>query len=141
MSIRRLKAEDAELACDVVDTFKTSRPSLSHMKDFLMNDHHYLYVAEVDSKAVGFLLAYELNRSDRDNPMMFFYEIEVLSDYREKGIGSALVNEVKAYCEKNNFMKMYVLTNESNPPAMRLYESTGGKRTTPDQVLVTWEFS
>ena len=35
---------------------------------------------------------------------------------------------------------MFVFTNRSNVPAMRLYESTGGRIEADDEQMFTWTF-
>ena len=128
MVIRRLRVGDDSVARQAVEVFKASRPSTRHLANFLANKDNYVYIAEVDEKPVGFLLAYKLERCDGEQPMMLLYEIEVLSDYRRRGIAKCLISEVKRVCQREQFMKAFVITSETNAPAMGLYESTGGRR-------------
>ena len=72
--------------------------------------------------------------------MMFFYEIEVLEEYRNQSVGKALIEELKKMCERKNILKMFVLTNESNLAAMKLYESAGGERRQEGEVQFEWFF-
>ncbi|OQY41848.1 MAG: hypothetical protein B6242_16800 [Anaerolineaceae bacterium 4572_78] len=128
MIIHRLTPDDAQLACHVVNIFKSAQPTTDYMTHFLSNPNTYFYIAEIAERPVGFSLAYKLERCDEDRPMMFFYEIEVLPDYHRQGIGKALVNKLKTICEQEQYLKMFVFTNESNAPAMHLYRSTGGRQ-------------
>ncbi len=103
--------------------------------EFLLNHMNYLLAAYVDNSLAGFTYAYELDWIDRREPMMFFYSIDVLSEYRQQGIGKRLVQELKRICTERSVSKMFVLTDEGNTAAMRLYQFTGGKRVLPDNVL------
>jgi ribosomal protein S18 acetylase RimI-like enzyme len=133
MQIKRLNSHDAKLAKVTILSLKSNinqvtKNNLSekYLAYFLSKDEHYLLVATEDSKPIGYILAYRLNRVDREQNMMFFYEIEVDQNHRRKGVGKALINFLKNICRQNNIMKMWVETNRSNIPAMKLYRSTGG---------------
>ncbi len=135
MVVRRLKARDEIVACKAVAKFKNSHPTAEYMARFLSNKTNYLYVAEVEGELAGFLLAYKLERCDGERAMMFLYEVEVLSQYRRQGIGGALVEAVRRECEQGGFLKLFVLTDESNEPAKQLYLSAEGRREDRDAVL------
>lgn len=127
MIVRRLHAGDEAVAREAVARLKNAYPTVDHTRRFLGNVNHYFYVAEVGGELAGFLLAYKMERCDGERAMMFLYEIEVLSRYRRQGIGRALVEAVKGECERQGFLKMFVITEESNEPAQRLYLASGGR--------------
>ena len=43
-------------------------------------------------------------------------------------LGRAMLERLKALCADRGYGEMWVLTNGSNAPAMRLYASAGGQR-------------
>jgi hypothetical protein len=50
-----------------------------------------------------------------------------------------LINYIKGICREKRVMKMWVETNRSNLPAMRLYSKTGGKQClSEDEVSFTY---
>lgn len=70
---------------------------------------------------------------------MFFYEIGVHKDFRQQGIGKALIGELKKITKEMAINEIFVLTNHSNTAAMRLYESTGGVLSEEtDEVMFTY---
>lgn len=140
MKIKRLGTEDAIIACEISALFKSKHAGQEYMRRFLSNDSNYFLVAFEKEKPVGFILGYRLERVDTLQPMMFLYEIEVLEPYRKKGIAKAFVNEFHKICKEHNYLKMFVITNESNLPAMRLYQSTGGKRKSTDDAVFRYEY-
>ena len=135
MIVRRLEAGDEAVAREAVATFKHSYPTLDHMGRFLGDKDHYFFVAGVDGELAGFLLAYKMERCDGERAMMFLYEIEVLSRHRRQGVARALVEAVKGECERQGFLKMFVITEESNEPAQSLYASSGGRQEQRGAVL------
>jgi ribosomal protein S18 acetylase RimI-like enzyme len=140
MQIKRLRTEDASIACEISTLFKSKHAGQEYMQKFLSNESNYLLVAFEKKKPVGFILGYRLERVDTLRPMMFVYEIEVLEPYRKKGIAKALVNEFLEICKEHHYLKMFVITNESNISAMALYQSTGGKRKSKDDAVFRYDY-
>lgn len=138
--IRRLRPGDEATAREVVALFKSSNISAEEARSFLSNAQNHLIVAEVDGKMAGFVLGYELNRVDSARSMMFLYEIGVAEQFRRKGIGRALVRELERTCLEHGFLKMFVLTNESNLAAIPLYQTTGGRREEDDAALFVYRY-
>lgn len=145
IEIRRLGRDDGDLALETISQLKAAdwegqggmptSLTANYLARFLRYDDHFLIVAIENAEPVGYLLAYELSRVDRDQAMMFLYEIGVAESQRRKGAGAALIDEIKSICRERNIMKMWVQTNESNVAAMRLYQSTGGTRDEEDDIV------
>jgi len=146
MLIQRLASNQSELAYDAITNIKhrddaTIKNCLTvdYLRSFLSDKRNYLFVSNDNNRVIGFLLAYRLQRVDRNQDFMFFYEIEIVEGHRGQGIGAQLINELKAICRKENVMKMWVETNRSNVSAMRLYSKTGGKESSSgDEVSFTY---
>jgi ribosomal protein S18 acetylase RimI-like enzyme len=143
VKVIRLRSEDFELARVALRKLKTPKriasPVADYLRTFLARPENVLFVAVVVGKPVGFLLAYILDRLDGDARMVLFYEIGVAASHRRRGIGGAMVEALKALCSQENAIKMWVQTNRSNLPAVRLYESAGGV-TQPSGDEVTYRF-
>jgi ribosomal protein S18 acetylase RimI-like enzyme len=113
-TIRRLKAPDG---------YPT--PTDSYFETFLCKPENVFIVAADDTVPVGYVVAHLLDRIDRDQRMMFFYEIGVQESYRRRGIGRRMIDLLKLVCREEHVMKMWVPTGRSNIAATRLYASTG----------------
>ena len=100
-------------------------PSVAHNSAFLSRVENVLIVAIENGLPVGYIVAYLLDRVDRDQRMMFFYEIGVAEAHRRRGVGKTLVGQLKSLCRTHDVMKMWVPTGRSNIAATRLYASTG----------------
>lgn len=114
-------------------------PSTEYFTTFLSKPENVFIVA-VDQEPVGFAVGYLLDRIDRDQRMMFFYEIGVASSRRREGIGVRLVEELKSVCRAEDVMKMWVPTARSNVAATRLYAKTGAVPH-PNDDEVTYAYS
>ncbi len=143
--ITQLKPGDESLAEESINNVWTPYGSLSASKEyltkFLADDNHYLYVATDDSKPVGVVLAYQISQLPREQTMMYLYAIDVLPSYQNRGIGAALIEELKRICIKKGIAKMWLGTSQSNLPAMALYKKTGGTRMGMDEAGFQWVFS
>jgi ribosomal protein S18 acetylase RimI-like enzyme len=148
MRIKRLRPDDAALAEQAIIMLKSNiddavRRCLSetYLADFLLRDDNILLVALEGTMPIGFALAYSVQRVDRAQNMVLFYEIEVDREHRGKGAGRALISALKKICREKSIMKMWVYTNRSNRAAMNLYASTGGVETRQnDEVMFTYNF-
>ena len=121
MEIRRLGPGDETFAAEIIEEFFLE-PHHEHIDTFLCNRLNYLLVAIWEDIPVGVLLGYELQRPESRRPKFFVYEMEVLDAQRGRGIGT----------------EIFLLTNRSNIPAMRLYKSTGGIQEGEDNVLFVY---
>jgi GNAT superfamily N-acetyltransferase len=133
MEIRRLRVDDAAVGRESIATLKIADSDLrlnlstDYLYRFLSRRENYLILATDEDRPIGYLVAYLLDRVDRDQPMMLLYEISVAESHQRHGAGAAMINLLKQFCRDQNVMKMWVPTNKSNLAAMRLYESTGGR--------------
>ncbi len=136
MDIRRILTVNEELITELGQAFekgtadgKTGEWILENTKKFVANPDNIFLLAYKDGWIAGMVSAYLLQRMDDLSSELFFYEIGVHKDFRKQGIGKALIEELKKIGREMGTQEMFVLTNASNIPAMRLYESTGGVAT------------
>jgi ribosomal protein S18 acetylase RimI-like enzyme len=139
--VRRLKPEDVQLAEKAVNILKPARErdykevTADRMRDFLAEQRNILIVALKERSPVGFVLAYLLDRLDRNQTMILFYEIVVADRHRRHGWGKKMINELKKIGCDLNVMEIWVLTDQSNSAAIALFQSTGAKRAGGDDVM------
>jgi ribosomal protein S18 acetylase RimI-like enzyme len=116
----------------IVERLATREPRTA-----LLHDPRTIFLVAFDAAdPVGFVLAYALPRRHGLNVTLCVYEIEVDAAYRGRGIGSRLLRELEGLARKRGIEEGFVLTNEDNVAAMRLYESAGGTRND----VVEWDF-
>ena len=103
----------------------------------LLQDPRTIFlVAFEDDAPIGFVLAYALPRRHGPNVTLFVYEIEVSAASRRRGLGTRLLRELEQVARQRGIDEGFVLTEEDNVAAMRLYESAGGVRND----VVEWDF-
>jgi ribosomal-protein-alanine N-acetyltransferase len=104
---------------------------------FLSDDHTHLFVAScadehAGDEVVGFVVANELLHRHTFTRMLLVYEIGVRDDHRRRGIGRALLDALRELAIERGIPEGFVLTNESNGPAMAFYAAAGGTRPSLD---------
>jgi ribosomal protein S18 acetylase RimI-like enzyme len=106
---------------------------------FLADENNYLIAAYVEDKLAGFVWAVRMQRLDQNRAMMFIFSIDVLPEYQRQGIGRALINELKKVCQQGNYLEMFVVTNDSTPAGVALYEATGAVRPAQDDIVYVYD--
>ncbi|MGD0611790.1 MAG: GNAT family N-acetyltransferase [Anaerolineales bacterium] len=108
---------------------------------FLKDPSNALFVAFLENRAVGFLTANRLQRFDKRGAEVLLHEIGVNEDFRRRGIGKALIDEVKHWAKEAAADEVWVLTNRSNTAAVALCQSEGGttESKTPDEVMFVFK--
>jgi ribosomal protein S18 acetylase RimI-like enzyme len=136
LSIIRLTTDEWEKAQASITLFWDTAPSQETIVKFLSNSQNILLSAELDEELVGQVIGYILDRWDKDEPMLFLYSIDVAETYQRRGIGTALIEAVRRLGRAQGCSESFVFTNESNLAGMQLYQSTGAKRSNPDDVVM-----
>ncbi|MEI6519593.1 MAG: GNAT family N-acetyltransferase [bacterium] len=139
LSLLRLLPNDVERARVNCALFWEMGISDDHLRGFLADDHNILIVAEIKGQPIGQLIGYVQQRWDVEKPMLFLFSIDVIESHRRQGIGSQLIRRFQQLGIETGCGSLYVITNASNMPAMRMYEALGGTRTNTDDVMFVWE--
>jgi ribosomal protein S18 acetylase RimI-like enzyme len=124
----QVKAAEA-LFDDPVDIAATRR--------FLENAANVLLLAYVDGSPAGFVSATELSHPDEPDPELFLNELAVDRAHRGRGIGRALVAELWRVAQELGCRGMWVLTDDDNAAANKVYRAAGGMRARVD-VMYQW---
>jgi aminoglycoside 3-N-acetyltransferase I len=140
VQIRRLSRHEAGLAEEVVREFKGSSRCPGSLETFLGNPANYLLIAEAGREVGGFLIAYRLERADREASQMFVYELGVAALWRGQGLATALVEGITALARAEGMFEAFVLTSRGNEPAQKLYAGTGGVVEDGSAVLFVYPF-
>jgi ribosomal protein S18 acetylase RimI-like enzyme len=139
MRIRRLDANDADLAAAAVGKFKGRSVSVPEVAAFLAQSSNYLVVADDSALPVGFLLAYRLDRLDQPSAKMFIYELEVSEPYRRRGIARSMVALIRECARRERMMSTFVFTRRSSEAAVSFYKDTGGRIANGDDLMFVYD--
>lgn len=97
-----------------------------YLDTFLDNPNNITLMEVVNDEVVGLVWGYVLERMD-SKPMMFIYSVDVIKEYRQRGIAKKLVGAFIEEANKRGFRNSFLLTEKGNIPANKLYQSLNGK--------------
>jgi ribosomal protein S18 acetylase RimI-like enzyme len=113
------------------------RVDLDATRRFLANSDNELLIAYLDDEPAGFVSGTELTHPDRAQPELFLNELGVDAAHRGRGIGRALVASLWDRAQARGCRGMWVLTDDANAAANKVYAAAGGTRAR-DEVMYQW---
>ena len=131
---RILHSGDQELLCNAAGVFDEI-PDSQLVAEFLSDDRHHIAVAFDQGQVIGFASGVNYVHPDKP-PELWINEVGVAPDYQGRGVGKAVVRALLQHAESLGCREAWVLTDESNRVARRLYASTGGRES--QQVMFTF---
>lgn len=136
IEVERVAVVDADLAQALNGLFDEGMVwNEEHGRAFLANPDALLIVARWDGTPCGFLTAYRLPRFDALNSEVNLYEIGTHEDFRQRGVATVMIAELKRWAEEVGAVNIWVLTEIDNEPAQKLYVATGAVRDEPSVVM------
>jgi aminoglycoside 3-N-acetyltransferase I len=129
-----------KLAADDLGRFKALIrlfENVFEMKDFEMPADSYLstvltrpdflsFVAVLNNEVVGGLTAYTLHQYYRPRPLVYIFDLAVLTKYQRQGIGKNLMAAINAHCKSEGVEEVFVQADLADDYALDFYRSTGG---------------
>lgn len=96
-----------------------------HFTTAITDKDHYAIVAEEEGKPIGFITLAPKELAYRTVKTIELDILAVLPDYRSKGIGSLLLNEVKEWAKGKGYTTMMVSSYSKNNRAIEFYQREG----------------
>ena len=104
----------------IIETECFSHPwSKQSLEEELNNETSLFLVAKEENEAIGYIgMSIVIDEG-------YIFNVAVRESYRNKGVATALINELVTYGKKNNFSFITLEVRESNLPAISLYSKFG----------------
>jgi ribosomal protein S18 acetylase RimI-like enzyme len=134
VDIRILGPGDEDLLVAAVDLADEGPLTLERARAFLAEPDLVNVVAVDRGEPVGFIYGYVLRRFEAVS--FFIYSVDTAPSHQRRGIAKAMLGKLSDLGQSGRWDEMFVLTNQSNPPALALYASAGGVRPQPDDVVM-----
>ncbi|MEZ5331789.1 MAG: GNAT family N-acetyltransferase [Thermoanaerobaculia bacterium] len=109
--------------------------------EFLADRRHHLVVALDGEAVVGFASAVHYAHPDEARPELWINEVGVAPTHRGKGLGRALMDAMLGLGRELECEEAWVLTERSNGAAMGLYAAAGGRRSSRDVVMFSFDLA
>ena len=116
-----LESSDVDLTEQIVREIKLSSPG--DARAFLNAPGSVAYAATHSNNPIGWAYGYVLERPDGGR-MMLLYEIEVVADWRRKGVGRRLVGAFRDHAVEAGCQSMWLVTDD-DISAQMLYQLEG----------------
>ncbi|MGB0915155.1 MAG: GNAT family N-acetyltransferase [Crocinitomicaceae bacterium] len=129
MMIRQIEPKDVAAVMDLIRGLAEYERDLASVKNTTERltadifEHHYCdsLVVEVDEVIVGFALYYT-SYSTWKGPCLYLEDLFVLPEFRAKGLGSKLFDQLVDLARVNGFARMDWQIINWNQPAIDFYE-------------------
>ena len=97
-----------------------------------MIDNKDIYTAVIDNQIVGYIIISITEKTKFNHKFRYRKQLNIDAmcvdeKYRERGIGTALLNHVKQIAIENNCTDIYLTVNQENISAIKTYEKFGMK--------------
>lgn len=104
----------------IIETECFSHPwSRQSLENELNNETSLFFVAKEENEVIGYIgMSIVIDEG-------YIFNVAVREKYRNKGVATALINELVTYGKKNNFCFITLEVRESNLPAVSLYSKFG----------------
>lgn len=136
-SYKKLSSDDISLLKDLlkvfgeafldVPTYQDAVPSDTYLTSFLVKPQNIVLVAMSGSEVVGGLVAYVLEKFERERSEVYIYDLAVAEAHRRKGIATKLITMLKPISKEKGAYVIYVQADYGDDPAVALYEKLGVK--------------
>jgi aminoglycoside 3-N-acetyltransferase I len=109
------------------DTYQRAIPSDAYLTAWLDLPHVIALIAQDGEEVVGGLVAYILDKFERERREVYIYDLAVAEPHRRNGIATQLIERLKRVSKDKQAYVIYVQADAGDEAAIRLYESLGTK--------------
>lgn len=109
------------------EQYTQAPPSDAYLSELLSKEHIIVLVALVAERVVGGLVAYELDKLERQRRELYIYDLAVALDYRRRGIATALIARLQEIAVQRAAWVVYVQADYGDDAAIALYAKLGSR--------------
>ena len=118
---------------------KKLKSSDNLMRTYLERDYSIMYIAYIDKQAIGFVHG-TIDPKPQENIQAYLQDLYVKENYRNKGIGSVLLEKLHQFFKKHD-VKWGLSTDKNNKNALKFYINKGYKISREENNMVYLEIS
>ena len=107
------------------EEYTGAQPTDAYLSGLLAKEHNIVLVALMAERVVGGLVAYELEKFERQRREIYIYDLAVDLDYRRRGIATALIRKLQEIAVRRAACAVYVQADYGDDAAISLYEKLG----------------
>jgi len=107
------------------ESYGAEPPAEVYLEELLAKDHVIALVATSAGEVIGGLVAYELDKFERQRREIYIYDLAVLESHRRLGVATALIGRLGEIGAQRGAWVVYVQADYGDDPAIALYEKLG----------------
>ncbi|PJZ46230.1 GNAT family N-acetyltransferase [Leptospira brenneri] len=134
IEIKKLTSSDLnqfiELICVFEDVFEMKNfqiPKSEYLQTLLNRDDFYVFVSIFEGQVIGGLTTYTLRQYYSEKPLVYIFDLAVLTKYQRQGIGKSLIQSINSYCKDLGVEEVFVQADLVDDYALDFYRSTGAR--------------
>ena len=108
-------------------TYCNAQPRRAYLEGLLAKDTFFALAALSRNRVVGGLVAYELEKFERERSEIYIYDLAVAASHRRQGIATALIQELKVIAKACGAHVIFVQADRGDDPAIALYTKMGAR--------------
>lgn len=135
LTVQQATIENVDIIAPIFDAYRQfyQQPAAlqqahAFIKDRLEHNESVIFLASWQNQPAGFTQLYPLFSSISLRRTWVLNDLYVLSEFRQKGIATALLEAAKAYVKNTGARGLTLETGTTNRSAQALYEKNGWKR-------------
>jgi len=132
IDIRRLQRGDADCFGQLTELFsrvfdeRQERVDARQLNKLLSKSSFYALVVHQNDRLVGGLTAYEIESYQKERSELFVYDIAILEEYRQRGIGRKLMGYLVNERLDTRIDSLFVTVHAKDPEALEFYRTVMG---------------
>ncbi len=132
IEIQKLGHQDIDKFIELIRVFEIvfemkdfKMPNKNYLQRLLQNDSLFVFVALSEGKVVGGLTSYTLQQYYSILPLVYIYDLAVITPLQRQGIGKLLITNITQYCKEIGMEEVFVQADLVDEHAVDFYRSTG----------------
>ena len=129
LKIRKIKKQDLDFVyksiCELENEILDFEVFKTIFNENISNPRNLYLIAENENEGLGFISFHTQNLLHHCGVVGEIQEFFIHQNYRGKGVGQLLINEIKNFAEENNLKSIEVTTNKKRVENVAIYENLG----------------
>jgi (aminoalkyl)phosphonate N-acetyltransferase len=129
IKIRKVEKQDLDFVYQAINELENEILDFEVFKEIfeenISNKKNVYLIAENETEGVGFISFHTQNLLHHCGLVGEIQEFFIHQNYRGKGIGRQLINEILQYADRNNLKSIEVTTNKRRVENVLIYENLG----------------
>ena len=140
LEIRVLESSEASVLDDVSPDVFDEAVDPNWTREFFADPRHHLAVAIDDGMVIGMASGVHYVHPDKP-PELWINEVGVADSHQKQGIGKRLLAALLDHSKRLGCTQAWVLTEDDNVAAQRLYAAAGGRQEAEPPVMFTFRIT